>query len=89
MSGVGAAVYAGVQAGGGLISLPSGVTVQAGRETSQTNATGQVVQGMVFTIDLGGGSTSSVFVPYSEIHNTSAVEQLINSRVAAIRAITG
>jgi predicted aconitase with swiveling domain len=71
------------------IALPSGVTIGAGRETSQTNAQGAVIQGMVFPITTAAGSTSSVFVPYSEIHNTVKVQALIAARVAAIVAISG
>lgn len=71
------------------ISLPAGVQVGAGRETSQTNAQGTVVQGMVFPITLPSGSTTTVFVPYSEIHDTAKVQSLIDSRVNAIMAISG
>jgi len=65
------------------------VTVGAGRETSQTNAQGQVVQGMVFPITLPSGSTTSIFVPYSAIHDTAYVQALIGERVKAIMAISG
>lgn len=71
------------------IALPAGVTIGPGRETSQTNAQGAVIQGMVFPITTAAGSTSSVFVPYSEIHNTAKVQQLIDARVAGITAISG
>jgi predicted aconitase with swiveling domain len=71
------------------IALPPGVTIGAGRETSQTNAQGAVIQGMVFPVTTAAGSTSSVFVPYSEIHNTTKVQALIAARVAAITAISG
>jgi predicted aconitase with swiveling domain len=71
------------------IQLPQGVTVQPGRETSQTNAQGAIVQGMLFPITLPSGSTTSVFVPYSVISNTSYVEGLIQARVNAIMAIGG
>lgn len=75
--------------GAGRVILPAGVTVGAGRETSQTNGQGQVVQGMVFPITLPSGSTTSVFIPYSEIHDTAKVQQLIDARVKAILAISG
>jgi hypothetical protein len=74
---------------GPSITLPAGVTVGAGRETSQTTAGGQVVQGMVFPITTPAGSNTSVFIPYSQIHNTAEVEQLIAARAAAIIAISG
>jgi len=71
------------------INLPPGVTVGPGRETSQTSPQGQIVQGMVFPITLANGSTTTVFVPYSQITDVATVQQLIGARVAAIMAITG
>jgi hypothetical protein len=65
------------------------VTVGAGRETSQTNQQGAVVQGIVVPITLPSGTTTSVFVPYSEIHDTAKVQALIDKRVTAVMAITG
>ena len=73
----------------GRVDLPSGVRIGVGRETSATNEQGIVVQGMVFPVTLPKGSTTSVFVPYSEIHNTAQVKALIDERVRAIMAITG
>lgn len=73
----------------GTVQLPPGVVVQPGRETSQVNNQGQIEQGMVFPITLPGGSTTSVFIPYSAIHDTSYVQQVIASRVNAIMAISG
>lgn len=73
----------------GKIQLPKGATIGAGRETSQTNTQGAVVQGMVFPITTEGGSTTSVFIPYSEIHDTAKVSATINAKVAAIAAIAG
>lgn len=71
------------------IQLPAGVSVGAGRETSQTNPQGQVVQGMVFPITLANQSTTSVFIPYTTLTNTAQVQALISARVNAIMAITG
>ena len=71
------------------VTLPAGTTVGPGRETSQTNSGGQVVQGMVFPITTPKGSTTSVFVPYSIIHDTTAVEASIKARVDHIIAIGG
>lgn len=71
------------------IILPAGVTVQPGRETSQTNPQGQVVQGMLFPITLPNGTTTTVFVPYTLIGNTEAVQVLFDQRVNAILAISG
>lgn len=71
------------------IVLPPGVTVQPGRETSQTNTQGQVVQGMLFPITLPSGTTTTVFVPYGMISNTDYVQSLFEQRVNAILAIGG
>jgi predicted aconitase with swiveling domain len=71
------------------VTLPAGTTVGPGRETAQTNASGQVVQGMVFPVTTPKGSTTSVFVPYSLLHNTAAVEESIKLRVDHIIAIGG
>lgn len=71
------------------VEVPAGVTVGPGRETSQTTAGGQVVQGMVFPLTTPAGSNTSVFIPYSQIHDTSAVATAIRNRAAAIIAISG
>lgn len=73
----------------GTVKLPEGVVIGAGRETSQTNSNNQVVQGMIFPITLPSGSTTSVFVPYSEIHDAGTVQNLIDARVNAVMAISG
>lgn len=77
------------QPGSAKVDLPSGVKIGAGRETSQTNGAGQVVQGMSFPITLPNGSTTSVFIPYADIHNTAQAKAIIDQRVSAILAITG
>ena len=71
------------------VTLPPGVAIGAGRETTQTNSQGQVVQGMVFPITLPNMTTTTVFVPYSLLENTAQVEALFNARVNALLAITG
>lgn len=71
------------------VQLPPGVTIQSGRETSQTNQQGQVVQGMLFPITLPNQTTTTVFVPYSLLSNTAAVQALFEQRVNALLAITG
>lgn len=70
------------------IVLPAGVSVGPGRQTSQTNAQGGVDQGLSFTLNFSDGTVSSVFVPYSVIHNTTAVQMIFNKRIAAVQAIT-
>lgn len=75
--------------GQNTVTLPPGVTVQPGRETSQTNPQGQVVQGMLFPITLPSGTTTTVFVPYAMIGDTNYVQALFEQRVNAILAIGG
>lgn len=77
------------QPSGTSIQLPAGVTIGPGRETSQTNGQGQIAQGIAFPITLPGGTTTTVFVPYSQITNAAQVQALISARVNAITAITG
>jgi hypothetical protein len=71
------------------VTLPPGVSIGPGRETSRTTPAGTVEQGLAFTLTLPDNTSTSVFVPYSVINNTSAVEAVIAQRVAAIQAITG
>ena len=76
-------------AGQQSVQLPAGVAVGPGRETSQTNAQGQIVQGMIFPVTLATGTMTSVFVPYTVISNIGAVQQLFNARIGSILAIEG
>jgi len=80
-----------MEASSGSISvdLPAGVKIGAGRETSQTNTQGQLIQGMAFPITTANGSTTTVFVPYTDLSNTAKAKQLIADRVSHIDAITG
>lgn len=71
------------------VQLPAGVTVGAFRETSSTNAQGQVVQGVVFPLTLPNGGTTTVFVPYTVLGNVSQVQQMFLDRINALTAITG
>ena len=80
---------AAVTASGSSVNLPAGVSVGPGRETSQLNAQGQVVQGMLFPVSLPGGATTSVFVPYSVLPNTAQVAALFNNRISALLGIPG
>lgn len=76
-------------ASAGKIDLPPGATVGAGRETSETDAQGQVVQGVKFPITTANGSQTSLFIPYSEIHDKAKVQAAFTRRINAISAITG
>ncbi len=73
------------------ITLPPGVKVAPGIETSGLNAQGQVIQGIKFGLTLKDGTITTVFVPYTllDAGNWSAVDQLIRNRVNSIEAITG
>lgn len=69
------------------INLPPGVTIGAGRETTQTNAAGVVMQGTLFPVVLANGTSSSVFVPNSMLSNLPAIEKLFAEKVEALSAI--
>lgn len=71
------------------ITLPAGVSIGAGRETSQTNPQGQITQGMVFPVTLANGTTTTVFVPYALLASIPQVQALFNERIGALTAITG
>lgn len=73
----------------GKVTLPAGVKVGAGIETSATDEQGIVQQGVRFPITTPGGTKTSVFIPYSELGNTAKVQQVIGDRVAAIMHIEG
>ncbi len=66
--------------------LPAGVSIVAARETSQTGTNGAIVQGMAFTLQLPGGTTTTVFVPYATLHDTAAVAGLFAQRIAHIQS---
>lgn len=72
---------------GGTITLPPGVTIRPGRETSQTNDQGQVQQGTLYPIVLANGTTSSVFVPNSALSNPAIVQALFENKVNGLNAI--
>ena len=69
------------------VTIPLGVTVQPGRQTSQTNGQGQVIQGTLYPIVLANGTTSSVFVPDSILTNVAQVEALFTNKIASLSAI--
>lgn len=73
----------------GGIQLPAGVSVGAGRETSELNAQGAVVQGMKWPITLNDGTTSSVFIPNSELHNPAKVTETFANKAKALKLISG
>lgn len=74
---------------GPSITLPPGVTVAAGRETSQAGPNGQIVQGLVFTLTLPNGAQTNVFVPYALMSNVELVAKMFADRIAAINGVVG
>lgn len=71
------------------LRLPAGVTLGPFRETSQTNAQGQVIQGVLFPVSFPNGSQTTVFVPYSLITNQQQVQTLFDERINGLLAIAG
>jgi hypothetical protein len=71
------------------ITLPAGASIVNGRETSQSNSQGTIVQGLAVGVKLPSGTVTTVFVPYSQITNMAAVQALFDERVGAVMAITG
>jgi hypothetical protein len=71
------------------VQLPPGWTVSGYREASQANSAGRIVQGIVFTLSSATSGSTSVFVPYSLLGQTDAVEQAFQQRISDITAITG
>lgn len=69
------------------VTIPPGVTVQPGRQTSQTSGQGQVVQGTLYPIVLANGTTSSVFVPDSVLSNAAQVQALFENKINSLAAI--
>jgi hypothetical protein len=71
------------------VVLPDGVTVGAGRETTQANPQGMIVQGMTYPVTLPSGTTTSVFIPYTDIENIPKVQAVFDARINALSAIPG
>ena len=69
------------------VRLPAGWTIGSWRETSQS-VNGQILQGVVFTLNAPMGGATSVFIPYSVLHNKDAVQALMVQRIASIANIT-
>ena len=70
------------------VVLPPGWKIGGWRETSQANISGQVVQGIVWTLAGPIGGATSVFVPYSILQAPQAVQAAFSDRIAQIEAIT-
>jgi len=72
---------------GGAVTLPAGTTIEASRETTQLGTNGQNVQGMLFTLTLPKGGSTSIFVPYALMGHTDEVARLFAERVAHIHSV--
>ncbi len=72
---------------GQQIVLPPGVSIQPGRQTSQTTGAWQVVQGTLYGLVLANGTASSVFVPDSTLGNIPAIQALFDQRISSLSAI--
>lgn len=71
------------------VNLPAGWTIPTWRETSSTNAAGQIVQGIAFTLSSPTQQTSTVFVPNTLLDAPQAIQAAFVQRINAITAITG
>lgn len=69
------------------IAWPAGVTPGAGRETAETDYSGQVHQGIRYPFRTPLGTNSSVFIPYSDLSSAAKAESIIAARVNAVLAI--
>lgn len=74
---------------GNAVVLPAGWSIPTWRETSQANAAGIIVQGVLFTLSSPQGQTTSVFVPNQILGATDAIQEAFSERIHAIQAITG
>lgn len=70
------------------VTLPPGVAISPGRETTIVGANNQNIPGMNFTLTLPNTASTTVFVPYATMSYPDQVAQLFADRVAGINAIT-
>lgn len=71
------------------ISLPEGASVVSARETSQQSVGGQIQQGQQITVRTPKGATTSLFIPYSILGNTTAIEAAIEQRIQQVDGLLG
>ena len=71
------------------VKLPPGWSVVGTRYGSQTNATGEIVQGYTFIVQLPTQAQVQVFVPRSIVTQTEAVRDAILAEGNSILAIQG
>lgn len=71
------------------VQLPAGWTIPSYRETSSTDASGRIVQGIAFTLSSPTQQPITVFVPNTLLAATNAVQNAFIERINQITAITG
>jgi len=71
------------------VVLPAGWTIPTYRETSSTDASGRVVQGIAFTLQSPTGQPNTVFVPNALLGAPQAVQAAFNLKISQIQAIVG
>lgn len=71
----------------GELRLPPGVQAVASRETTESNAVGQIVQGQLVTFRLPSGTQTTLFIGYDEMHDLPAVAARVAERVAHVERI--
>ena len=71
------------------MTLPPGVAISPGRETTQIGPNNTNISGMIFTLTLPNQSTTTVFVPYALMTpaNLPQIQQMFADRVAAINSV--
>ena len=69
------------------VTLPAGVSISPGRETTATGPNGQNVQGMMFTLTTVSGAQTTVFVPYDIMLYPDQVTAIFAKRIAGIQTV--
>lgn len=70
-----------------LVTLPPGVTISPGVESSAIAPNQQNISGMKFTLTLPSGASTNVFVPYTLMKYRDQVEALFANRVNDINGV--
>jgi len=73
---------------GGVVTLPPGVGISPGRETSAIGVNNTAVPGMNFVLTLPNQATTTVFIPYAIMTDTAQVTQMFADRVNAVNGVT-
>jgi hypothetical protein len=77
-------------AAGQQVTLPPGWSAGPARETTSTNAAGQITQGVQVPISSATGTTATVFIPNLALEQgPAAVQPIFNQKIAALQALPG